>query len=323
MKKINICLCISLFATLFAIGNVYAQNFPPSTIKIVVPFPPGGPTDIIARLVAQALSEKLKANVLVDNKAGASAMVGSSVVAQSAPDGSTLLFNATHQVTNSVFFKKLPYDVMKDFTPIALVASVPSVLIVNRNVPVNSTAELIALAKKDPSKLSFATFGGANQLSTELFKSMAGIDVINISYKGESPALNDVIAGHVPMMFDTLSTVLPHLSNNKIIPLGVPSSQRSTFLPDVPTIAESGGPLSGYEAIAWFGLFMPAANGNIAQTKLTQAMSEILSSEVFRKKLIAMGAEPSNITGAAFNKFVNSELIKWREVGRKANIEQQ
>ena len=322
MKRISLSLFATLFFMAFTIGGVYAQNFPPPTIKIIVPFPPGGPTDIIGRLVAQALSEKLKVNVLVDNKAGASAVVGSTAVALAAPDGATLLFNATHQVTNSVFFKKLPYDITKDFTPIALVANVPSILIVNRNIPVNSTAELIALAKKDPNKLSFATFGGANQLSTELFKFMAGIDIINISYKGESPALNDVIAGHVPMMFDTLSTVMPHLSDNKIIALGTTGSQRSAFLPDVPTIAESG-PLPGYEAIAWFGLFMPAANGNIAQTKLTQAMSEILGSEVFRKKLIAMGAEPSNITGEAFNKFVNAELIKWREVGRKANIEQQ
>ncbi|MCX7142849.1 MAG: tripartite tricarboxylate transporter substrate binding protein [Proteobacteria bacterium] len=296
-----------------------AQAFPPPQINLVVPFPPGGPTDVLARHVAQALAGKLKVTVVVENRGGASAMIGSGVVARAAPDGATLLFQATHHVTNPVFFNKLPYDTAKDFSPIALVAIVPSALVVNPAVPARSVAELIALVKKDPAKFSTATFGGANQLVGELFKFMAGLDVTNIGYKGAAPALNDVIGGHVPMMFDSLTTVLPHIRSGKIVALGVTSAERSSLLPDVPTVAESG-PLPGYEGSAWFGLFMPAANGNLAEKKLSEAMAEILATEEMRGKLRAMGGEPGTLTGDAFRKFVDAELLKWSDVGRRAKI---
>ncbi|MCC6535238.1 MAG: tripartite tricarboxylate transporter substrate binding protein [Burkholderiales bacterium] len=298
-----------------------AQPFPPSQIRVVVPFPPAGPTDVIARHVGQALAEQLKTAVVVDNRPGASAMIGSEHVARSAPSGSVLLFNATHQVTNSVFFKKLPYDPVKDFAGVALVASIPSVLVLHPSVPARSVKELIARAKQEPGKLSMATFGGANQLSSELFKSMAGVEILNIEYKGAAPSLTDVVGGHVPMMFNTLGTVLPYVTSNKLLALGVTGLERSKLLPSVPTIAEAG-PLPGYEAVAWFGLFMPVGNAEV-QAKLAETMTAALSTKDMRDKLAKQGADPGALTGPAFQKFVESELVKWSGVGVRANIQKQ
>lgn len=287
---------------------------------MVVPFPPGGPTDNLGRLVAQELQNKLKTTVIVENKGGASATIGSNFVVRAPNDGSVLLFNATHHVTNPVYLKKLPYDTKKDLVPIGLVASIPSVLEVNPSVPVNSVADLIAQAKKSPDKFSMATFGGANQLASELFKSEAGITMQNIGFSGQSPAVMSVLGGHVPLMFETLSTALPNIRAGKVRVLAVTGAKRSPLLPDVPTIAESG--LPGYEAVAWFGVFMPANNPTVA-AKLSQAMAEILESPETKKRLEALGAEPGTLTGEAFVKFVNKELDKWQAVGEKANIEKQ
>ncbi|MCC7081450.1 MAG: tripartite tricarboxylate transporter substrate binding protein [Burkholderiales bacterium] len=298
-----------------------AQIFPPNQIRVVVPFPPGGPTDVIARHVGRALTEQLKTTVVVENRPGASAMIGSEFVARSTPNGSVLLFNATHQVTNSVFFKKLPYDPIKDFAGVALVANIASLLVVHPSLPARTVAELIALAKREPDKLSMATFGGANQLSSELFKSMAGVRILNIEYKGAAPSLNDVMGGHVPMQFNTLGTVLPYVSSGKLIALGVTSLERSKLLPKVPTIAEAG-PLPGYEAVAWFGLFMPAGNADV-QAKLADAMTAVLSTKDMREKLAMQGADPGTLTGPAFQKFVEAELVKWSAVGARANIQKQ
>jgi tripartite-type tricarboxylate transporter receptor subunit TctC len=322
MKCQSICSTAGLVLLASIVFGAGAQTFPPTQVRLVVPFPPGGPTDVMGRHLGRALAFRLKTVVVVENRAGASAMIGSGYVARSAPDGATLLFQATHHVTNPVFFRKLPYDTQKDFSPVGLLASIASALVVHPSVPVKTTAQLIALAKRTPESLSIATFGGANQLSSELFRSMASIDLLNVGYSGEAPALSSVLGGHVPMMFDTISMVVGHIGSSKLRALGVTGAKRSSQLPNVPTIAESA-PLSGYDAVAWFGLFMPAANGNTVESRLAHVMAEIQQSEEMRSTLLAMGAEPGTLTGPAFRKFVDAELVKWSAVGERAKIEKQ
>ena len=311
----------SVFMMAAATGVADAEDkLPASSVKIIVPFPAGGTTDILARHVAQALGEKLGLPVVVDNRAGASGTIGSAEVARSAPDGATLLLTATHHVINPSLFKKLPYDTQRDFAPVALVASVPNALVVHPSVPARTVGELIALAKKEPGKLSFASagVGGANHLSGELFKALAGIDIVHVPYKGAAPAMNDLLGGHVPMMFDSLPTVLPAAEAGKLRVLAVTSLQRSPALPDVPTLDEAG--VKGFEATAWFGLYMPASSGTAAQAVLEKALKEILAAEETRKKFATLGVEPGALVGAPFKGFVDSEIAKWASVVQRAAI---
>lgn len=299
-----------------------AQTFPPPQIKIVVPFPAGGPTDVFGRYVAQALGEKLNVTVIVENRPGANGTIGADAVARSAPDGATLLFNATHQAINPVMMKNIPYNTETAFTPVALVATVPNVIVVNPKFSTQNLQEVITLAKKEPGKLQYGSFGGANQLAAELFKAMAGIDIAHVPYRGAAPAMNDVIAGHIPMMFETVTTVKPQVDSGNVRALAVTSLKRSPALPNVPTVEEAAG-LKGYEAVAWFGLFMPASKNSPAEAKLVEVMKEILASKELREKVTAFGAEPSTLTGAEFQKFFAAELKKWRDVGTLAKIEPQ
>lgn len=301
-------------------GPAVAQSFPPSQIKIVVPFPAGGTTDILARFIAQYLGEKLGSTVIVENRAGASGTIGSEMVAKSPADGSVLLLTATHHVINASLYRKLPYDTQKDFSPIAVIATAPNALVVSKDFPAKNIAELIAMAKKEPGKLSFGSsgIGGANHLSGELFKQMAGVDILHIPYKGAAPAMNDLLGGHIPIMFDTLPTVLPAAAAGNIRVLAVTSMTRAASLPDAPTLDESG--VKGFEATAWFGLYMPAANGNEAYTKLVAAMREILSAPATREKFATQGVEPGKLVGADFSAFVDSEIKKWNAVIKTANV---
>jgi len=317
-----ICSALMFAATLGGAAPARAQDLP-STIKIIVPFPAGGTTDILARFVAQYLGDKLGVTTVVENRAGASGTIGSEMVAKSPADGSVLLLTATHHVINPSLYRKLPYDTQKEFSPVALVASAPNALVVNKDFPAKTVAELIAMAKKEPGKLSFgsAGIGGANHLSGELFKQMAGIDIVHIPYKGAAPAMNDLIGGHIPMMFDTLPTVLPAAAAGTIRVLAVTSKTRAASLPNVPTLDESG--VKGFEATAWFGLYMPAANGNAAYTKLVAAMKDILAAPTTREKFATQGVEPGKLTGADFTKFVDAEISKWAAVVKTANVPQE
>lgn len=324
MKTARLVVLLALWAAgMTGVTAAAAQDFPPPQIKVVVPFPAGGPTDVFGRYVAQALGDHLKVVVVVENRPGASGVIGSDVVARSAPDGATLLFNATHQAIMPALMKNIPYDTRTAFTPVALVATVPNAIVVNPKFPAQNLKELIALAKKEPGKLQFGSFGGANQLAGELFKAMAGIDIASIPYKGAAPAMNDVIAGHIPMMFDTITTIKPQVDSGTVRALAVTSSKRSPALPNVPTVEEAGD-LKGYEALAWFGLFMPAAPANSpANAKLVAAMKEIMASKEMKEKIVAFGAEPGNLVGGDFAKFFNAELTKWGDVAKQAKIEPQ
>lgn len=323
MKTARVVVLLALWAAgVMGVTAAAAQDFPPPQIKVIVPFPAGGPTDVFGRYVAQALGDHLKVVVVVENRPGASGVIGSDVVARSAPDGATLLFNATHQAIMPALMKNIPYDTRTAFTPVALVATVPNAIVVNPTFPAQNLKELIALAKKEPGKLQFGSFGGANQLAGELFKVMAGIDIANIPYKGAAPAMNDVIAGHIPMMFDTITTIKPQVDSGTVRALAVTSSKRSAALPNVPTVEEAGN-LKGYEALAWFGLFMPAASNSPAQAKLVAAMKEIMASKEMKEKIAAFGAEPGELVGSDFEKFFSSELTKWGDVAKQAKIEPQ
>ena len=307
-----------------AVGDDRANDqFPPGNIKIIVPFPAGGTTDILARFVAQYLGDKLGVTTIVENRAGASGTIGSEMVAKSPNDGSVLLLTATHHVINPSLYAKLPYDTQKDFSPIAVVASAPNALVVNKDFPAKTVADLIAMAKKEPGKLSFgsAGIGGANHLSGELFKQMAGIDIVHVPYKGAAPAMNDLIGGHIPIMFDTLPTVLPAAAAGTIRVLAVTSKERAASLPNAPTLDESG--VKGFEATAWFGLYMPAANNNAAYTTLVAVMKDILAAPATREKFATQGVEPGKLTGADFTKFVDAEISKWSGVVKTAKVPQQ
>lgn len=323
MKKLTGLLVSGLVVALLGMTAVRADNFPANSIKIVVPFPAGGTTDILARYVAQYLGDKLGVTTIVENRPGASGTIGSDVVAKSPNDGSVLLLTATHHVINPSLYRMLPYETQKDFSPIAVVASAPNALVVNKDFPAKSVADLIAMAKKEPGKLSFgsAGIGGANHLSGELFKQMAGIDIVHVPYKGAAPAMNDLLGGHIPIMFDTLPTVLPGAAAGNIRVLAVTSKERAASLPDVPTFDESG--VTGFEATAWFGLYMPQANGNAAYTKLVAAMKEILAAPATREKFAIQGVEPGKRTGADFKAFVDAEITKWAAVVKAANVPQE
>jgi tripartite-type tricarboxylate transporter receptor subunit TctC len=323
MKKLAMIACSWLLLAAGLVHAAVADDFPVKSIRIVVPFPAGGTTDILARSVAQALGEKLGVTTFVENRAGASGTIGSELVAKSAADGGVLLLTATHHVINPSLFRKLPYDTQKDFSPIAVIATAPNALFVNKDFPAKTVAELVAMARKDPGKLSFGStgIGGANHLSGEMFKQMAGIDLVHIPYKGAAPAMNDLLGGHIPIMFDTLTTVLPEAATGNIRVLAVTSLTRAASLPDVPTMDEAG--VKGFESIAWFGLYMPAANNNVAYTKLVAAMQEILASPAIKEKFATQGVDPGKLSGAEFVSFVDAEIRKWGAVVKAANVQLQ
>lgn len=300
-----------------------AQIIPGHQIRVIVPFPAGGTTDILARFVAQYLGDRLGVTTLVENRPGASGTIGSEMVSKSPADGSVVLITATHHVINPSLRKRLPYDTQKDFSPIAVVATAPNALCVSKDFPAKSVAELIAMAKQQPGKLSFGSsgIGGANHLSGELFKQMAGVSLEHIPYKGAAPAMSDLIGGHIPIMFDTLPTVLPAAQAGSIRVLAVTSLQRAASLPDVPTLDEAG--VKGFEATSWFGMYMPQANGNAAYRKLVSAMAEILAAPATREKFATQGVEPGRRTGAEFAAFVDAEIAKWSTVVKTANVPQE
>lgn len=323
MRKLLPAVCVLLCSAWLA-GLAVAQSFPPNPIKIIVPFPAGGTTDILARHVAQGLGQKLGTSVIVENRAGASGTIGSDQVAKSPADGSVMLLTATHHVINPSLYKKLPYQTQKDFAPVALIASVPNALVVHPSVPAKTVGELIALAKKEPGKLSYgsAGVGGANHLAGELFKLLTGVDIVHVPYKGAAPAMNDLIGGHIPMMFDSLPTVLPSAADGRLRVLGVTSLQRVPTLPDVPTLDEAG--VKGFDATAWFGLYMPAAKdapGEAgAQAKMEAALGEILASAAIRDAFSKLGLDAGTLTGTKFRDFVDIEITKWGTVVSRANV---
>jgi tripartite-type tricarboxylate transporter receptor subunit TctC len=307
---------IACAAVLFG-GATMAQDYPSRPVKIVVPYPAGGSNDIIARLIAQKLSERGGQNFLVENRAGAGGNVGAEAVAASEPDGYTLLLTAPPPLTiNAALYKNLPFDPSKAFAPVALIASVPIVLAVHPSLGVKNVKELIALAKAKPGTINFGSsgIGTTNHLAGELLKTKAGIDIVHVPYKGAAPAMNDLIAGHIPMMFDNIPAVLPQVQGKAVNAIAVAGSARASALPDVPTVAEQG--VAGFEASAWFGLVAPAKTPAPVLAKLQGEVAAILSISDVKKRFVELGAEPGTVSGEAFGKFLADETTMWSGIIR-------
>ena len=300
-------------AVLFS-GFAGAQDYPSRPVKIVVPFPAGGSNDIIARIVAQKLTERNGQTFLVENRGGAGGNIGAEAVASAEPDGYTLLLTAPPPLTiNGSLYKKLPFDPAKAFAPVALIASVPIVLVVNPSVPAKNVGELIALAKAKPGTLNFGSsgIGSTNHLAGELLKSMAGIDIVHVPYRGAAPAMNDLLAGQIPFMFDNMPAVLPQVQGKAINAIAVAGAKRAEALPDVPVVAET---IPGFEASSWFGLVAPAKTPQPALAKLSGELESILKMPDVKKRLAELGAEPGTVFGEAFGRFMTDETAKWGKI---------
>lgn len=294
-----------------------AQSFPNKPLKLVVPFPPGGPTDIVARPLAQMLSSNLKQQVVVDNKGGAGGSIAADFVAKSPADGYTLLMATvgTHAI-NSTLYKKLPYDPVKDFTPLGLTASAPVALVVNATAPYATVAELIAAAKKQPGTIAYGSAGNGSpgHLTGELFAKAAGVELKHIPYRGSAPAVTDLVGGQIPLMFDPVQSVLPHVQGGRLRALAISSRQRAPVLPKVPTLDESG--LRGFEAEAWWAVFAPARMPAAEAALLRGEIERIVRSDEFKDKLINLGITPASLSGEAFDAFHRTELAKWGKAVR-------
>ena len=317
MKRITTLLVGLAFASLAGVSH--AQAWPSKPIRWIVPFAPGGTTDILARTIAEKLTPALGKPVIVENNPGAGGSVGATQTAKAAPDGYTIMGGtiSTHAI-NASLYKQLPYDPVKDFVPITLIARVPNLLVVNPEVPAKSVKELIALLKANPGKYTFASSGnGTSQhLSGELFKSMAGVDMQHIPYKGSPPALQDVVGGQVTMTFDNITTAWPLAKAGKLRPLAVTTAKRSPIAPDVPTLAESG--LAGYEVGSWQGVFAPAGTPPDVVKRLNTEIVKIINMPDVRAKLEALGAEPVGNSSDEFATIVKSEVAKWAKVVKES-----
>ncbi len=300
----------------FACADAPAQNYPSKPIRLVVPYPPGGPLDIMARAIGQKLTEAWHQPVVVDNRAGAGGNIGADLVAKSPADGYTLLMGAvaTHAI-NPTLYGKLTYDPVKDFTPVALVAQVPNILVVNPSVPAKSVKELIEFARARPGYLNFGSgsTGSTGHLAGELFKTMAGVQMVHIPYKGGAPAMADLLAGQVQLMFDNLANALPNVRAGRLRALAVTTLARSQAMPDLPTIAESG--LPGFDLTTWFGLMVPAGTPPEIVVRLNKEIVRALNAKDMRERLDKMGTEPPpNNTPEHFAAFIRTEAAKYAKV---------
>ena len=303
-------LCIFCGATNFAIADTY----PSKTIRIIVPYPPGGFNDTLARTLGQKLNAKWGQPVVVDNRPGGGTTIGTNLVAKSAPDGYTLLIVSFAFAVNPALYATLPYDSGKDFVPIVLAASTPNLLVVNRDLPVSSVKDLIALAKSKPGKMNYASAGNgsSNHLSMELFKSLVGVDMVHVPYKGSAPAVTDLIGGPVDVMFDNVPNVLQQMKAGRLRGLAVSSQHRSPFAPDLPTVAESGVP--GFDISVWFGVVTPAGTPKSVIALLNADINRILKLPDVVQLFHGQGVEPLGGTPQEFDTHLRAQMSKWTKV---------
>jgi tripartite-type tricarboxylate transporter receptor subunit TctC len=294
-----------------------AAAWPAKPIRLVVPFPPGGAADLFARLIGAELAQSLGQPVIVDNRPGAGGNIGAREVASAAPDGYTMLLGTvgTHAI-NPTLYGNLPYDTRKAFTPVAMVGSVPNVLVVNPSLPVKSVAELTALAKSKPGKLSMGSSGNGSSihLSGELYKHLAKVSILHVPYRGGAAALTDLIGGQIDLMFDNLPTSLPHIAKGSLRAIAVTGTKRSPSLPDVPTMAEAG--VRGYESTAWSGLFVPAGVPAAVTQRLHDEVEKALRTDKVKARYRDLGADAPEMAQPAFDAFVRKEYDKWAEIVR-------
>lgn len=313
------CTALMLFA---GSGSALAQAYPIKPIRLIVAFPPGGSTDIIARLVAQRLGEKLGHQVIVDNRGGAGGTLGTEIAAKATPDGHTLTMGTTStHVIAPAAYAKVNYDPLRDFVPITLVASTPYLLVVHPGVQAKSLKEFIALVKSQPGKMNFASAGtgSTTQLAMEMLKAVAAMDIVHIPYNGNAPAGAAVLGGQVQALFGSMPAVLPHAKSGKVRPLAVGTSKRSPALPDVPTVAELGFP--GFEVSLWLGFFAPKGTPDTVIRKLSSELTSIAKSPEMKEQFERNGADPVTTTQAELTKLIGTELEKYTKVIKTAGIQ--
>jgi tripartite-type tricarboxylate transporter receptor subunit TctC len=311
-------------ASLTLIPAAHAENYPLKPIKLVVPYPPGGGTDTLARPFAQRLAVELGQPVIVDNRGGAGGNLGMDYVARAPADGYTLLLALTPQLAVNVsLFDKLPYDTQKDYSPITLLAEGPYLLVVHPSLPVHSVAELIALAKAKPGELNYATSGNGSgaHMAAELFTSMTGTRMTHTPYKGGGQALNDVLSGHVQVLFVPPVSASQHIKSGRLRALGITATKASAGLPNVPTLSEAGVP--GYDSSVWYGVLAPAGTPKDIVTKLNAAMLKVLKQPEFHALLVTNGIEPIGSTPIELSNYINKEITKWSKVIKSAGIKAQ
>jgi tripartite-type tricarboxylate transporter receptor subunit TctC len=306
---------------LFAPPSALAQDWPTKPITIVVPFVAGGTTDIVARIVAQSLSERLHQSIVIENVGGGGGNIGATNAARAAPDGYTLFMATVAHTMAPGIYKKLAYDFEKDFDPITIAASVPNILIVNPAVPATSVAELIAYIKSNPGKVNYgsAGIGSTEHMSGALFRSLAGLDIVHVPYRGGAPMLADLVAGHIQMSIETSGAATPFIKAGQVRALAVSPGKRSALFPELPTLAESG--LTGYDVTTWYGLLVPKGTPQPIRDKLYAEVVQVLKSPDVVARLRDIGAEPGGEPPAQFAAFIHAETAKWIKLAKDAGIQ--
>ena len=316
MKRRNAAALLGLLAV--AAGSAWGQAWPNKPVKLVVPYPPGGPTDIVARVVAERLGAQTGQTFVVENRAGAGGNLGAEAVARSPADGYTLLVATTAHAINMTVFKQLAYDVKRDFAPVSLLTQGPLVLVTHPGFGAATLADVIARARAQNGALAYASSGNgqSTHLSAELFASMAGVKLVHVPYKGSAPALQDVIGGQVPMMFDTMLSALPHVKSGALKAIAITGERRSPAAPDIPTVAEAG--LPGYQAYAWNGLLAPAGTPAEVIARLSEELKKALALPAVQERFAAQGFAATWTAPAATAGYVSAEVDKWRDVAQRS-----
>jgi tripartite-type tricarboxylate transporter receptor subunit TctC len=299
-----------------------SNDYPNKPIRFIVPFPPGGSNDVLSRYLGVKLTDRLGQQVVVDNRAGANGIIGTELASQAPADGYTMLIASTSYVMNAAV-RKLPYDVEKSFDPVSLIGQAPNCIVVNPKGGFATLRDLVERARAKPASIFYAAtgIGGFNHFGGELFKKVANIDMVMVPYKGGGPAMTDVIAGQIPVMFSSVTQVLPHVRNNRLKVLAVGAAKRATPLPDVPTVAEAGFP--GYEVYVWWGIVVPHGVPAAVQNRLRSELNAILQDPETKKRLLMDAAEPRTISPAEFRKMIHNDVKKWSDVAKKAGIHVQ
>jgi tripartite-type tricarboxylate transporter receptor subunit TctC len=301
-------------------GTAAAQDYPTRPIRFVVPYPPAGGTDIVARIISEPLGAALGQPIIIENHGGAAGNIGTDIVAKAAPDGYTILFTLSSHTINPKLYDKLPFDVEKDFAPISLAALIPQILVANPSVPVHNVRELIALAKREPGKLNYASVGTGSpgHIAGELFKLKTGVDIVHVPYKGGGPAVTDTLGGQVQLLFVSIPAAMQYVKAGTLRPLAVTSDRRSLAAPDVPTMIEAGVP--DYVVNSWYGALAPAKTSPAIVAKLQAAFAKVLAMPEVKEKLFLQGAEASSSTSEEFDRRIRAELKQWEYVIREAKI---
>jgi len=320
MRRVTSVFRLAVLGLACVAGAALAQDYPSRPIRMIVPYPPGGGTDIVARVITEPLGQALGQPIVIDNRGGAAGNVGTEVAARSTPDGYTVLFTLSSHTINPKLYAKLPFDVERDFVPIGLAANIPQILVANPALPANNVQELIAYAKANPGKLNFASVGTGSpgHIAGELFKLKTGVDIVHVPYKGGGPAVTDTLGGQVQLLFVSMPAAWQHVKAGKLKAFAVTSDKRSVVAPELPTLAEAG--VADCVVNSWYGAFAPAKTSPAIVQKINAAMVKVLDRPEIREKLLAAGAEAAPSTAAELDAIVKDELRKWEIVIRDAKI---